>query len=620
MKLKSKKIISLVLSFCMALSLTVVSVSAETQDTKLEVIRAMGIMTGDQNGNLNLSNSVTRAEFVKMMSMASVYKDSIGDGSGVSLFTDVKSSYWASEYIKLAIEKGWVYGYVDGSFRPGNTITLEEACTALLRMLGYSSADLVGSYPQAQLSKASSIGLRDDMSAGQGAPMSRQACVSLFYNLMVAENSQGQVYGSTLGYTINNDQVDYSSLVSNNMNGPYVADGTNSELSFVNSGTAVYKNGNASSISDIAVNDVYYYSKNMNTVWVYDKKISGTLTSVTPSTAEPSAVVVSGVTYQLGTSTAEYKCSARGSFKEGDVVTLLLGMNGDVVDIVSSSSASTVTYGVVIKSESTATSSDNTAEVQKKTTVVSSDGTERVFYHTGSSYRVGSAVAVTVNGSGTTISSASKSLSGAVSKDGKTFAGYSFADGVGIIDVDSYGGYKRIYPSRIAGYALSSDNVLYYALNSSKEITSLILKNVTGDTCTYGYITHYESSGSDMSPSCSGTYFANGSTQNFSSQSTSYGVGVGGAVFYYEDGQLSSMRKLEQGRISTLSGTTTARIGNTDYDIAENVVVLIKDGSNNVYATDIDSINTSDYTLTGWYDNLSFKAGKRIRVIVAVKE
>ena len=72
-----------------------------------------------------------------MMTAASSYKDSIGEGSGVSLFKDVKSDHWASEYIRLAVEQGWMSGYVDGTFRPDEQITLEEACTALLKMLGY---------------------------------------------------------------------------------------------------------------------------------------------------------------------------------------------------------------------------------------------------------------------------------------------------------------------------------------------------------------------------------------------------------------------------------------------------------------------------------------------------
>lgn len=116
------RLAALLLGACLALCLAA-PVGAVSASARLETIQALGIMTGDENGNMNLSASVTRAEFVKMMVAASPYKDSVGDGYGASLFKDVKSGHWASGYIKLAVEQEWVTGYVDGTFRPDNTIT-----------------------------------------------------------------------------------------------------------------------------------------------------------------------------------------------------------------------------------------------------------------------------------------------------------------------------------------------------------------------------------------------------------------------------------------------------------------------------------------------------------------
>ena len=143
-----KRLISLALTLCLALSLGTTGVlAAQDETTALETVKVLGIMVGDENGNMNLSSQVTRAEFVKMMTAASSYKDTVGSGYGASLFKDVKSSHWASEYIKLGVEQGWFTGYVDGTFRPDNSITLEEGCTALLRLLGYDSGSLAGSSP-----------------------------------------------------------------------------------------------------------------------------------------------------------------------------------------------------------------------------------------------------------------------------------------------------------------------------------------------------------------------------------------------------------------------------------------------------------------------------------------
>ena len=168
-----KKLLALFLALCTAVSLLAAVPAAAADNTgALQTIRALGIIQGDTSGNLNLEGNVTRAQFAKMIVSASSYKDSIsGSGSGYSLFKDVKSSYWASEYIKIAVQEGWMTGYTDGTFRPYSTITLEQACATVLRMLGYTSSTLAGSYPSAQLSKASALGLRDQINLSQGGAM-----------------------------------------------------------------------------------------------------------------------------------------------------------------------------------------------------------------------------------------------------------------------------------------------------------------------------------------------------------------------------------------------------------------------------------------------------------------
>ena len=155
-------------------------------------------------------------------------------------------------------------------------LTLEEGCAALLKALGYDPSALKGAYPAAQLAKASSIGLLDQVSAAQGARLTRQDCVNLFYNLLTAKTSAGTVYGTILGCSVTNGQVDYSALVSAGTKGPYVAESAALSLPFT-SGT-VYYNGAASSLSAVQQYDVYYYSANMSTVWVYHDRVTGTLT------------------------------------------------------------------------------------------------------------------------------------------------------------------------------------------------------------------------------------------------------------------------------------------------------------------------------------------------------
>jgi hypothetical protein len=600
---------------------------AATADTALGTIRALGIMVGDDQGNLNLSSHVTRAQFVTMMTAASSYKDTIGSGSGVSLYKDVKSSYWGSEYIKLAVEQSWMTGYTDGTFRPDRTITLEEACTALLRLLGYDPSTMAGSFPTAQLTKAKSVGLLDDVTAVQGQTLTRQDCVTLFYNLLLCNTNGGNsmAYGSTLGYTIKNGEVDYSTLVSNDTKGPYVAESSGAvTLPFSTSGLTVYRDGVLSSLSAVQRYDVYYYNANLRTLWVYTDRVTGTLTALSPSKTSPTSATVAGVNYTIGTSAATYKLSSQGQFATGDLVTLLLGMNGEVVDVISAAENETVYYGVVVSSSRSASTSDTassgTSGVQVVTKVASTDGTVYTFYHDGTVLSSGSLVTVTLNQSGTTVKRLSaQRLSGSVNASGTAFAGYSFADNVEILDTDSNGGYAKIYPSRLAGCKLTSDNVSFYTLNGDGEIDRLVLSNATGDTYTYVYLTDVETSTGQHNVSGRYEYLLNGMTQSFSS-SNAMSVSTGGAALIYDNGTLKSMRQLSSVALDGLSDLY-ATSGNQQYTLSEDVQILMQDTSTGggYFLTTLSQINASDYQLKGWYDNIGCSAGGRIRIIVATK-
>ena len=613
--MKTKHFISAALALCLTLSLCV-GAQAAGSGAKQEALQALGILTAGDS----LTSPVTRAQFAQMLVAASPYQDG-AEGYGSSLFKDLKGDHWASGYVRIAIEQGWMTGYVDGSFRPDQAVTLEEGCAALLKALGYDPTALKGAYPAAQLSKASSLGLLDGVSARQGGALTRQDCVDLFYNLLTAQTSAGAVYGTTLGYTITNGQVDYSALVSSHTKGPFVAESSTLSLPFV-PGT-VYYNGAVSALSAVQPYDVYYYNANMSTVWICHNRVTGTLTGLSPSAAAPTAVTVAGVSYQLGTSEAAYQLSSQGSFQEGDMVTLLLGLNGEVVQAIAALENEAIYYGSVVssaKGASTAsTTSLATASAQVTTQVACTDGVVRTFYHSGTALDAGKLVTVSTTQSGTNVRSLStKRLEGTVSKDGTGVGTYRFAAGAQILDTDDSGGYARVYPSRLAGARLSGEDVRYYTLNAAGEIDRMVLHNVTGDTQPYVYVSGIDDSSSGTNISVSYTYLRDGQAQTISGTAR-YPIQTGGAMLVYEKGSLRSIRQLTQVSLDGLSALS-AMGGGREYPIAENVQVLLRDGSGSrgYYQTDLSQINGEDYTLTGWYDNLGYSAGGRIRIITAV--
>ena len=612
--MKTKHFISAALALCLTLSLCV-GAQAAGSGAKQEALQALGILTAGDS----LTSPVTRAQFAQMLVAASPYQDG-AEGYGSSLFKDLKGDHWASGYVRIAIEQGWMTGYVDGSFRPDQAVTLEEGCAALLKALGYDPTALKGAYPAAQLSKASSLGLLDGVSARQGGALTRQDCVDLFYNLLTAQTSAGAVYGTPLGYTIINGQVDYSALVSSHTKGPFVAESSTLSLPFA-PGT-VYYNGAVSALSAVQPYDVYYYNANMSTVWICHDRVTGTLTGLSPSAAAPTAVTVAGVSYQLGTSEAAYQLSSQGSFQEGDMVTLLLGLNGEVVQAMDALENEAIYYGSVVSSAKAAstssTTSSATASAQVTTQVACTDGVVRTFYHSGTALDAGKLVTVSTTQSGTNVRSLStKRLEGTVSKDGTGVGTYRFAAGAQILDTDDSGGYARVYPSRLAGARLSGEDVRYYTLNAAGEIDRMVLHNVTGDTQPYVYVSGIDDSSSETNIAVSYTYLRDGQAQTISGTAR-YPIQTGGAMLVYEKDSLRSIRQLTQVSLDGLSALS-AMGGGREYPIAENVQVLLRDGSGSrgYYQTDLSQINGEDYTLTGWYDDLGSSAGGRIRILVA---
>ena len=612
-----KKRISFLLALVLILALSAPAFAAGSENKAVQTVRALGIMIGDDKGNMNLSEPVTRAQFAKMMVAASAYKDTIGEGgSGFSLFRDVKSSHWASEYIRLAVQEGWVVGYTDGSFRPDNPVKLEEACTALERMLGYDSSMLAGSWPAAQLTKATALGLRDDLTCVRGQALTRSDCATLFYNLLTAQNAAGKTYALTLGYSLSaSGEVDYTSVTKNNLSGPYIA-ASGAKLPFTP--LTVYRNGKLSDSAALNANDVYYYNTGLRTAWIYTERTSGKIMALTPSASSPTAVNVAGVNYTIGSADATFALSALGGGRVGAYVTLLLGMDDMVVGVLTGSEMETIYYGVVKSCVKTASTEEN-AKVQTSVSVVCTDGVQRTFVVDGEPvFTEGRLVSVNVTGSGTTVHSVSESsMTGRVSADAAYLGDHRFAANVRILDTASSGAFATVDVQRLAGCSLGSGKIRCCILNAAGEIEDLILSNVTGDTWTYGYLTELIDASFSMQINVSYIGLTGGVPFTFPSQSVRYPVEVGGVAYCLDDsGKISAMQPLRSLKLTEL-GTLTAVADAKKYTLDENVQVYLRKGGD-YYAATLSSVNTQDYILTGWYDNFGCPAGGRIRVIVAM--
>lgn len=619
-----KKMISLLLCAILLVPQLVTGVLAapSSQDAQM-VIRALGIMNGDEQGNLSLEKNVSRAEFAKMLIAASAYKDAVQSGAPASSFSDVPSTHWAASYIRLAAQNGWMTGYSNGTFKPSGIITYEEGASAVLKLLGYDASDLTGTYPSAQIAKFTSLSLNDGLTVSQGQTLTRMQCMYIFYNLMSAKNKEGTVYGTTLGYTItDNGQIDYAKIVQSDMKGPYVIDGQSALaiVPFSLESATIYRNGLGSTAGAIVQYDIIYYNENVQSVWVYSDRVVGTYSAASPSTASPDTVTVAGNTYTVSGASARHKLSSAGEYVPGDVVTLLLGMDGGVVDVISGDITATAYYGMVSKiSFQTIGQSASSSVTQHTLSVICTDGITRDVAVTDTNYEEGGFVMISYDKGELTVSPLpSKSLHGKINNEGTTIGQLSFASDVSIMDVSDEDDYVFLYPSRLAGYTLQTKDVRFYALNSDNEITHMILSDATGDQYSYGLITSVSESTTD-SLSGSYKYMISGTEYSISTAGKIYTASEGPAILYKDsDGSISSMKSLSSVALTEVSALNASALNKT-YRVSEDVQVYIYSSYkhyNKYYAASLSAVNTTDYTLTGYYTS-QYSAGETIRVIVA---
>ena len=92
------------------------------------------VVSGVSDTRFNPDNSITRAEFAAIMVRAL----GLSDHGTTSPFTDVKAKDWYVGAVAKAYEYGLIAGYADGTFRPNDTITRQEAIVILQRAMKWT--------------------------------------------------------------------------------------------------------------------------------------------------------------------------------------------------------------------------------------------------------------------------------------------------------------------------------------------------------------------------------------------------------------------------------------------------------------------------------------------------
>jgi hypothetical protein len=133
------------------------------------------IISGFPDGTFRPNESITRAEFAKMICLAMKWNVVT---PAKSSFTDVAANHWARGYIETAKAHGAITGYPDGTFGPSSRITRAEIATIIAKTLRLGAGstslwDVKGSWAKNYIGSCVKAGIISGYTDGTFKPAGR---------------------------------------------------------------------------------------------------------------------------------------------------------------------------------------------------------------------------------------------------------------------------------------------------------------------------------------------------------------------------------------------------------------------------------------------------------------
>ena len=217
-----KRVLSLGMTAAMITGLMVVGTSAagysdvSTEDNveAIEVLQSVGVMVGDENGDFNPDQLVTRNEMAVVMSNLMEYN--VATYSGTSPFTDVPS--WAEPYVAACWTNGITAGTSATTYGGDQSVTTAQAALMLMKALGYFQydSDFNGDWQLATITQGNRISLFKNVESNVRDAMTRNDVARLVLNTlesgMVEPNKTGQ--DITIGDITITNGVEYQYVTS----------------------------------------------------------------------------------------------------------------------------------------------------------------------------------------------------------------------------------------------------------------------------------------------------------------------------------------------------------------------------------------------------------------------
>ena len=237
-----KKLLALVLALVMSMSLVTISNAAfkdaDSIDYKeaVDVMNAVGVFVGDEKGNFNAKENLTREQAAKIIAYLELGEKAADALVGSATFTDVAATRWSAGFVSYCAQAGVVAGY-DGKFDPAGQLTALQFGKMLLVEIGYDAkaAGMVGTDWAINTSKLlATTGLMNGIDGSVNQVLTREKAAQMTLNALKTPTVEYATKGSNI--TVNGAEINFGASTPTYVTNTIAKEQTISKDKLTNSG------------------------------------------------------------------------------------------------------------------------------------------------------------------------------------------------------------------------------------------------------------------------------------------------------------------------------------------------------------------------------------------------
>ena len=237
-----KKLLALVLALVMSMSLVTISNAAFKDADKIDykeavdVMNAVGVFIGDEKGNFNAKENLTREQAAKIIAYLELGEKAADALVGSATFTDVAATRWSAGFVSYCAQAGVVSGY-DGKFDPAGQLTALQFGKMLLVEIGYDAkaAGMVGTDWAINTSKLlATTGLMNGIDGSVNQVLTREKAAQMCLNALKTPTVEYATKGSNI--TVNGAEINFGASTPTYVTNTIAKEQTISKDKLTNSG------------------------------------------------------------------------------------------------------------------------------------------------------------------------------------------------------------------------------------------------------------------------------------------------------------------------------------------------------------------------------------------------